>query len=291
MIECGLLDKINGRIYVHDWLDYAGKYLREYKYRRKPEKWHEIDNLHKRLKQLYMTQHQTIDDTVPNRTVPNQVHKKPIRERARSSASEDSVRFLNSGKEKTPEMPQVQSKLDETGKDTTDPIKMQPTPKCGETAGICGKQSGAKSDSVRFFSCPGLGKIFEKCGWKSALDIDKAVDTVGRKGKSVSVEWFLACVVEKFEAKLERPAGAAIAAFAKGWTPTDQATRRLRELAFPPEPRSASPQLDPDPDYILACNAFKAGKLSWEKLGIHDAKELLRHPDFQKALAEKKARK
>ena len=48
---------------IHDWLDHVGKYLRECKYRRNPEKYEEIINLHKSLKNMYMTENKRVNDS------------------------------------------------------------------------------------------------------------------------------------------------------------------------------------------------------------------------------------
>ena len=43
LIDSGFVDKrADGRLYVHDWLDYAGTYLRGSKFRRNPSKYDEI---------------------------------------------------------------------------------------------------------------------------------------------------------------------------------------------------------------------------------------------------------
>jgi hypothetical protein len=47
--DCGFIDKTtDGKLLIHDWLDYAGDYLRDTLYRHAPEKYKEI-------KQLYQT--------------------------------------------------------------------------------------------------------------------------------------------------------------------------------------------------------------------------------------------
>ena len=58
---------LDGKV-IHDWLDYAGNYLRSCKYRRNPEKWQEIENLHKSLKTTYMTKSDLVSATLPNLT-------------------------------------------------------------------------------------------------------------------------------------------------------------------------------------------------------------------------------
>lgn len=58
---------LNGRV-IHDWLDYAGKYLRECKYRRNPKKWEEILKKHNSLKTLYMTETLPVNASKPNQT-------------------------------------------------------------------------------------------------------------------------------------------------------------------------------------------------------------------------------
>ena len=51
LLESGFLDRISVKkqknVYlIHDWLEYAGRYLRDTKYKRNPEKVHEIIRLH-----------------------------------------------------------------------------------------------------------------------------------------------------------------------------------------------------------------------------------------------------
>jgi hypothetical protein len=45
--ETGFLDRRGDIVLVHDWIDYASRYLRDTKYRNHPEKWRQICDLHK----------------------------------------------------------------------------------------------------------------------------------------------------------------------------------------------------------------------------------------------------
>ena len=50
LFEVAFLDKIGKNQYVvHDWLEYAGRYLRDTKFRRNPEKMQEVISLHKNI--------------------------------------------------------------------------------------------------------------------------------------------------------------------------------------------------------------------------------------------------
>jgi len=66
------IDRIDGMVIVHDWLEYAGKFLREYRYRRKLETWGKIVKLHNSLKILSMKKKKksaySMRDTKPNQT-------------------------------------------------------------------------------------------------------------------------------------------------------------------------------------------------------------------------------
>jgi hypothetical protein len=61
--EAQFLRRDGDKILVHDWLDYAGRYLTENKYRRKPERMAEIINTHR---------HKVNGDTGPPMTCPGQ---------------------------------------------------------------------------------------------------------------------------------------------------------------------------------------------------------------------------
>lgn len=46
MIEIGLVDDVNGTRFIHDWPDYAGRYLKENLFKRKPDRWKEVEQLY-----------------------------------------------------------------------------------------------------------------------------------------------------------------------------------------------------------------------------------------------------
>src|SRR5688572_13073639 len=47
MKEVGLVDERDGKLLVHDWPDYAGRYLKENRFKRKPELWAEVEALYR----------------------------------------------------------------------------------------------------------------------------------------------------------------------------------------------------------------------------------------------------
>lgn len=76
MHESGFLDKTNeNHFLIHDWMEYAGRYLKDTKYRRNPEKIQEINKLYSKI-----VGRQSADNppkkrrksAVPNLTLPNQ---------------------------------------------------------------------------------------------------------------------------------------------------------------------------------------------------------------------------
>lgn len=81
---------LDGKV-LHDWLDYAGKYLKECKYRRHQEKWLEIENLHKSLKTTYMTESVQVIATLPNPTDLTDLKRQP-------SAASYSQEFIDKSK-------------------------------------------------------------------------------------------------------------------------------------------------------------------------------------------------
>lgn len=46
MVQSGWIDRANGVFRIHDWLDYAGKFLGNSKYRRDPQKWASVQALY-----------------------------------------------------------------------------------------------------------------------------------------------------------------------------------------------------------------------------------------------------
>lgn len=70
--EIALLDRCDGSLLVHDWLDYAGRYLRDSKFKRQPKKWRLAAKAH-----LSADSPPTVGRTRPNHTKPNQTKPPP----------------------------------------------------------------------------------------------------------------------------------------------------------------------------------------------------------------------
>jgi len=74
--KLAFLERKNGRLLVHDWLDYAGQYLSNSRYRRSPEKYEEIKRIHQVTaesppgSELSADSSPTVGRTLP--TLPNQ---------------------------------------------------------------------------------------------------------------------------------------------------------------------------------------------------------------------------
>lgn len=74
--ECGFLDNVGGRLLVHGWLDYAGRYLSESLYRRHPEKMAQARSLH--VLGQSSDSPGIVPDTLPDQpNQPNQKHTSP----------------------------------------------------------------------------------------------------------------------------------------------------------------------------------------------------------------------
>ena len=92
--KLAFLERKAGRILVHDWLEYAGRYLKDSRFRRSPEKYEEIERIHAAAvdsppgPRLSADSPPTVRDTLP--TLPNPPI--PAQERARVEGFRPEVR-------------------------------------------------------------------------------------------------------------------------------------------------------------------------------------------------------
>lgn len=168
----------------------------------------------------------------------------------------------------------------------------------------------ASEEALRFFGIPGLQEIFKKCKWAEAVELDKAVRSVriaagkrlqaqggaGAAGAGeappaapgCSVEAFVACLVEKHALGAEHPGAMAIAAFGRGWRPSDQSWLRLKQLRLEGaglarrEEAPAGGEGEerkffklPEDKLTLARAIYRENRLVCERHGINSPEELL----------------
>lgn len=73
--KLSFLERKNGRLLVHDWLDYAGRYLSESRFKRNPEKMDEIRHVHGQSTDSPRIVHDTNQPTKPkNKKVADQLN-------------------------------------------------------------------------------------------------------------------------------------------------------------------------------------------------------------------------
>lgn len=145
-----------------------------------------------------------------------------------------------------------------------------------------GSASEKTSEKAReVWECEALSQVWPRCGdgWSHAGELDFAA-----KAADTSVERFTAMLWQKAQVPhLKNPAAAAIAAFRKGWAPTDGALAQVKAMLHPDEGEREGLYL-PDltrnnfrdtPEYQKALGVFRRLRGVFENQGITCVEELM----------------
>lgn len=100
MVQSGWIDRRNGMFRVHDWVEYAGRYLRDSKFRHQPKKWKEVMRLYKgkcqpTIRRQFADNSPIVGSTLPDPTLPNQQKESTL------SGKPDAVEVLEFLNQKT----------------------------------------------------------------------------------------------------------------------------------------------------------------------------------------------